>query len=89
MLTRFKDVLRDTPGLTNELTLSINTGDSTPVRSHPYRIPPRWKEEVKSQIDLLLSLGIIQASDSPLVLCCGDSQKEGWWGQDLCRLQRC
>ena len=65
VLTRFKDVLRDTPGLTNELTLSINTGDSTPVRSHPYRIPPRWKEEVKSQIDLLLSLGIIQASDSP------------------------
>ena len=65
VLTQFKDVLGDTPGLTNELTLSINTGDSPPVRSHPYRIPPCWKEEVKNQIDQLLSLGIIQASESP------------------------
>ena len=64
-LTKYPEVLCDTPGKTNAITLSINTGESPPLRSHPYRIPPRWKEEVKVQIDQLLQLGIIEASESP------------------------
>ena len=43
----------------------ITTGDNAPVRSHPYRIPPKWKEEVRQQIDHLLALGILRPSDSP------------------------
>ena len=64
-LATYDKVLCDTPGKTNRVSLAINTGDASPVRSHPYRIPPRWKDEVKAQIDQLLNLGIIQASDSP------------------------
>ena len=61
----FGDVLSPDPGRTNVLSLNINTGDHAPVSSHPYRIPPRWKDDVKLQIDQLLSLGIISPSTSP------------------------
>ena len=64
-LSRYADVLSPDPGRTDVLQLTINTGDSEPVCSHPYRIPPRWKEEVRSEIDKLLALGIIQPSSSP------------------------
>ena len=65
VLENFSDVLCPKPGLTKEICLSIRTGESDPVRSHPYRIPPRWKEAVREQIDLLLGLGIIRPSESP------------------------
>ena len=61
----FVDVLSPDPGRTDAALLSINTGDHAPVRSHPYHIPPGWKDEVRLQIDHLLELGIIRPSDSP------------------------
>ena len=65
VLEEYRDVLCATPGRTEAAQLSIRTGDSEPVRSHPYRIPPKWKEEVKVQLDQLLELGIIEPSSSP------------------------
>ena len=65
VLKEFGDVLSPEPGRTDALLLSIVTGEHEPVRSHPYRIPPRWKEEVIGQIDQLLKLGIIRPSASP------------------------
>ena len=65
VLLKFKDVLCATPGRTEAAQLSIRTGDSAPIRSHPYRIPPKWKEEVKAQFDKLLELGVIRPSSSP------------------------
>ena len=65
VLLDFVDVLSPDPGRTDAALLSINTGDHAPVRNHPYRIPPRWKDEVRLQIDHLLELGIIRPSDSP------------------------
>ena len=65
VLSEFGAVLCNTPGRTESVTLSINTGEAPPIRSHPYRIPPVWREEVKQQIDQLLDLGIIRASESP------------------------
>ena len=65
VLSQYEDVLCSNPGRTEEAQLYIRTGDSEPVRSHPYRVPPKWKEEVKVQLDQLLALGIIESSDSP------------------------
>ena len=65
VLLKFSDVLCPTPGKTVAAQLCIRTGDNAPVRSHPYRIPPKWKEEVKAQFDKLLQLGIIRPSSSP------------------------
>ena len=65
VLDEYVDVLSPEPGRTDALKLSMDTGVHDPVRNHPYRIPPRWKEEVRVQIDKLLELGIIRPSDSP------------------------
>ena len=65
VLKQYIDVLSSDPGRTDVLKLSINTGINDPVRSHPYRIPPRWKDEVRVEIDKLLAIGIIKPSDSP------------------------
>ena len=64
-LAKYPEVLKEMPGRTKEITLSIDTAESPPLRSHPYRIPPKWREEVKEQIDQLLGLGIIEVSASP------------------------
>ena len=65
VLDRYRDVLSDKPGRTEAAELCIRTGESGPVRSHPYRIPPRWSNEVRRQMDQLLELGIIRPSTSP------------------------
>ena len=65
VLSKYPDVLNPEPGRTEVLALQINTEGHTPVSSHPYRIAPRWKEEVKAQLDQLLQLGIIRPSVSP------------------------
>ena len=64
-LAKYPEVLREMPGRTKEITLSIDTAESPPLRSHPYRIPPKWRDDVKEQIDQLLGLGIIEVSASP------------------------
>ena len=65
VLDSFKDVLCDTPGLTQKAMLCVRTGDRGPVRNHPYGVAPRWKDEVESQIRQLEQMGIIRQSDSP------------------------
>ena len=65
VLDLYSDVLHPDPGRTKLVALQINTDGHNPISSHPYRIAPRWKEEVKRQIDQLLQLGIIQPSTSP------------------------
>ena len=65
VLEEYRGVLCDIPGRTVAAELSIRTGDSVPVRSHPYRVPPKWKDVVKVQLDQLLALGIIEPSSSP------------------------
>ena len=65
VLGDFPTVLKSEPGRTSQAELVINTGDHPPVSSHPYRIAPRYKEEVRAQINQLLELGILQPSTSP------------------------
>ena len=65
VLKKYGEVLCDRPGKTDAAELFNRTGSQAPVRSHPYRLPPMWKEEVKNQIDKLLEWGIIRPSTSP------------------------
>ena len=67
VLQKFDDVLNSTPGRTKEMMFAINTGDQEPLCGRRWRIPPKWLEEVKQQIDDLLDLGIIVPSKSPWV----------------------
>ena len=65
VLARSPEVLKSDPGRTKLVELKINIDRHSPVANHPYRIAPRWREEVKSQIDQLLQLGFIRPSTSP------------------------
>ena len=65
VLGAFPEVLTGEPGRTSMAELIINTSDHLPISSHPYRIAPRYKEEVKAQINKLLNLGILRPSTSP------------------------
>ena len=82
-LKEFDVVLSSEPGRTDVLKLCINMGDHSPVRSHPYRIQSRWKEEIKVEIDKLLKLGINRPSDSPWSSWYCHCWEEGWRGKDL------
>ena len=78
VLVQYGEVLSKRPGRTDAAELVIRTGSHAPVRSPFYRIPPRWREQVKSQIDQLLEWGIIRLSTSPWAssIVCAD-KKDG------------
>ena len=78
VLVQYGEVLSKRPGRTDAAELVIRTGSHAPVRSPFYRIPPRWREQVKSQIDQLLEWGIIRPSTSPWAssIVCAD-KKDG------------
>jgi len=40
--------MRGVPGVINLATHEVNTRDSPPIRSAPYRLPPQWKDQVKT-----------------------------------------
>ena len=65
VLSKHKDVLSDVPGRTAAALLHIRTGDCQPVQGRAFPVPPKWKEQVQTQIDQLLALGIIEPSSSP------------------------
>ena len=53
----YSDVFSGKPNLTNVATHKIDPGESSPIRSVPYRIPQRLEEEVKKEIEKMLEMG--------------------------------
>ena len=68
LINEFMDVFQTLPsGLPPMRTIghTINTGDNPPVSKSAYRLSPKEKEEVESQVKELLSRGLIRPSKSP------------------------
>ena len=65
LLHEFSDIFSGEPNLTSVATHKIDTGDSPPIRSSPYRIPQKLEEEVNKEIEKMLEMGIIRPSTSP------------------------
>jgi len=63
--------MSDKPGMTEVVCHEIHTGGAPPVRSVPYQIPEKWKEQVREEILALVEQG-------PVELSCGTSSQEGW-----------
>ena len=61
----FADVLNEVPGNIESEEISINTGDSPPIHSIPYRLCPTWWAKVKDEIELLLKGDIIEPGKGP------------------------
>ena len=64
-LVRYTEVFSDIPGKTNMIEHKIELTDNNPVRSRPYPLPYAMRENLKKEIEDMLSLGIIRESNSP------------------------
>ncbi len=54
----------DVPGNTDRVKMTIDTGDSPPIRLSPYSVPVGIRDEVKKELDGLLKCGVIERSSS-------------------------
>ena len=52
-------------GQTSITEHKINTLDSVPIKSHPYKTPMHVKKEIRKQVDDMLKHNIIEESESP------------------------
>ena len=61
----FSSLLKDAPGSTSLIGMSINTGDASPFQSVTYRLPVTLLGPVKDSLESLLSEAIIEPSTGP------------------------
>lgn len=52
-------------GCTDLLEHDIDTGDAVPIKCRHYPLSPPRQEEAFSEIDRILSMGVIEESNSP------------------------
>ena len=60
LLGQYKDVFTDKPGSTNLIEHEIKLTSDHPVRSNPYVVPFAVRDSLKSDIEEMLSMGVIQ-----------------------------
>ena len=64
-LSRHEEVFLDIPGKTNMIKHKIELTKNNPIRSRPYPLPYAMRENLKREIEDMLSLGTIRESSSP------------------------
>ena len=65
VLEAYDSVFTDVLGKSNVIQHQITLTDSTPTRSKPYSLPYAIRENLKTEIQEMLDLGIIRTSASP------------------------
>ncbi|XP_078581557.1 uncharacterized protein LOC144864980 [Branchiostoma floridae x Branchiostoma japonicum] len=72
LLQEFSDVLQDRPGRTTLTQHHIDTGDARPVRQRPYRVAQAHRETMRTELQKMEQMGVIEPSNSdwasPVVL---------------------
>ena len=63
-LVRYTEVFSNIPGKTDMIEHKIELTDNNPVRSRPYPLPYAMRENLKREIQDMISLGIIRESNS-------------------------
>ena len=64
-LVRYTEVFLDIPSKTDMIEHKIEITDNSPVRSRPYPLPYALRENLKTEIEDMLSLRIIRESNPP------------------------
>lgn len=65
VLSQFKEVLTDLPGLTHYVTHDIKLTTSEPVRVKGYPVPFHAQETINNEVRKMLDLGVIEPSNAP------------------------
>ena len=70
IINKFPSLCSDDNSTTNLLTYDIKVSDDVPVKKLPYPVPLAFRDKFKSEIDDMLSKGIIEPSDSDYASPC-------------------
>lgn len=65
LVGQFPNVISDKLGDASPVVHTVDTGQSSPIQVHPYRVAPAWREELRKEIFKLKEEGIITYSRSP------------------------
>ena len=72
ILCEYPAVCTDKLGCTLRTVHDVDVGDSLPIKQHPYRLNPRKKHQVQTELQYMLDCGIVEPSQScwssPVVL---------------------
>ena len=64
LITEFPGVWSGIPGRTDQTEHRVETGNASPVRLPPYRLPHAFRVEVQKEVDEMLKSGVIEPSTS-------------------------
>ena len=65
LLHEYSDVFSNIPSGTSVTEHKVDTGEASPIRSPPYRIPQSLLKTVNDELRQMLELGIVRPSKSP------------------------
>ena len=65
LLYRYQDVFTDVPKRTTLMDCKIELTTNEAIRSRPYPVPQAMRETIRSEVEDMLRLGVIERSDSP------------------------
>ena len=65
LVKEFEDIFTDKPGITNLVEHTIHLTTSEPIRAKAYSVPHALKEQVDSELKMMLQTGIIEPSEAP------------------------
>ncbi len=65
LLHTFPTLFSDVPGRTTVCVHDIDVGDAAPIKQHPYRVNPRKREIMQSEVEYMLRHGLAEPSQSP------------------------
>lgn len=72
LLEQFRDIFSNRPGRTTEVTHDIELTSDQPIKAKSYRQSPRQRDLMKTEIDRMLKLGVIEPGESdytsPLIM---------------------
>ena len=64
LLSSYKGILTDVPGLTSTIKHKIELTTDTPLR-HSYPLPQSLSQQLKADLDTWIKLGVVESSNSP------------------------
>ena len=64
VITQYREVFPDVPSKTNLIEHDVDSGDSAPIKQHPYRVSPMKKELLDKEVQYMLENDIIEESQS-------------------------
>ncbi|KAL5018041.1 hypothetical protein ScPMuIL_003763 [Solemya velum] len=59
LIQEFSVLFPDAPTVTNAVTMDVDVGSASPVKQHPYRMNPRKRDTLKTEIDYMLKITLL------------------------------